>query len=378
MVVVALMHHAVVEAAAVVVGRRSGGLLVGNSSRLIAPRSFGHARRLPPYLFAAGAAAASPARALSTAAPSDAVNRFVKIVEVGPRDGLQNEKTLVPTTTKINLINALSATGLSAIEATAFVSPKWVPQMADNADVLRGITMLPGVSYPVLTPNVKGFQAAVAAGAREVAVFGAASESFSRKNINASISESLKRFEDVMKAAQVAGVPVRGYVSCVLGCPYEGPIAPTAVAQVSKTLLDMGCYEISLGDTIGVGTPGSMLRMLDEVEKAVPIQKLAVHCHDTYGQALANIFAALQRGVRVVDSSVAGLGGCPYAEGATGNAATEDVVYMLDGSGYETGVDLEKLVAVGLQISEDMGRATSSRAGLALQRKVKKAKANAK
>lgn len=286
-------------------------------------------------------------------------------MEVGPRDGLQNEKTLVPTATKIHLINSLTATGLSAIESTSFVSPKWVPQMADAAAVLGGITRRDGVVYPVLTPNLKGFSAALEAGATEVAVFGAASESFSRKNINASVKESLVRFEEVMNAARDAKVPVRGYVSCVVGCPYEGPIDPKATAEVSKILLDMGCYEISLGDTIGVGTPGSILRMLDEVEKVVPVSKLAVHCHDTYGQALANIYASLQRGVRVVDSSVAGLGGCPYAKGASGNVSTEDVVYMLHGSGYETGIDLDALVLVGNDICAQMGRTTSSRVGMA-------------
>ncbi|KAJ3309612.1 3-hydroxymethyl-3-methylglutaryl-CoA lyase [Blyttiomyces sp. JEL0837] len=241
--------------------------------------------------------------------------------------------------------------------------------MGDAATVFRGIKRLPGVSYPVLTPNLKGLESALAVGAEEVAIFGAASESFSQKNINTSIKESLSRFEEVTKKAADAGIKVRGYVSCVLGCPFEGPISPKAVADVAKALKDMGCYEVSLGDTIGVGTPGSMLKMLDEVEKVVPVGEIAVHCHDTYGQALANIYAALQRGVRVVDSSIAGLGGCPYAPGATGNVATEDVVYMLHGLGYKTGVNLEALALVGKEISEKMGRPTASRAGLALLRK---------
>ncbi|XP_053701147.1 hydroxymethylglutaryl-CoA lyase, mitochondrial [Synchiropus splendidus] len=285
----------------------------------------------------------------------------VKIVEVGPRDGLQNEKTLVPTETKIQLIDLLSESGLSVIEATSFVSPKWVPQMADQVEVMKGISRKPGVCYPVLTPNLKGFQAAVQAGAAEVAIFGAASELFSKKNINCSVDESLQRFDDVMKAAKEAGVPVRGYVSCVLGCPYEGKVSPDKVAYVARRLYSMGCYEVSLGDTIGVGTPGSMMEMLEAVSKEVPVHALAVHCHDTYGQALANILVALQMGVSVVDSSVAGLGGCPYAQGASGNVATEDVVYMLHGLGIETGVDLPKLMDAGAFICRSLNRRTSSK-----------------
>uniref|UniRef100_A0A3B3VEP5 hydroxymethylglutaryl-CoA lyase n=1 Tax=Poecilia latipinna TaxID=48699 RepID=A0A3B3VEP5_9TELE len=276
-----------------------------------------------------------------------ALPQTVKIVEVGPRDGLQNEKTVVPTEAKINLINMLSESGLPVIEATSFVSPKWVPQMADQVEVMQGISKKPGVSYPVLTPNLKGFQAAVSAGASEVAIFGAASELFSKKNINCSVEESLQRFEEVMKAAKEAAVPVRGYVSCVVGCPYE------------DRLYSMGCYEISLGDTIGVGTPGSMTKMLEAVTKEVPVSALAVHCHDTYGQALANILIALQ--VSVVDSSVAGLGGCPYAQGASGNVATEDVVYMLHGLGIKTGVDLSKLMDAGAFICRTINRKTSSK-----------------
>uniref|UniRef100_H3DHM2 hydroxymethylglutaryl-CoA lyase n=1 Tax=Tetraodon nigroviridis TaxID=99883 RepID=H3DHM2_TETNG len=285
----------------------------------------------------------------------------VKIVEVGPRDGLQNEKTIVPSETKIHLIDLLSASGLPVIEATSFVSPKWVPQMADQVEVMKGISRRPGVSYPVLTPNLKGFQAAVQAGASEVAIFGAASELFSKKNINCSVDESLQRFDEVMKAAKEAGVPVRGYVSCVLGCPYEGKVEPVKVAHVAKRLYAMGCYEISLGDTIGVGTPGSMRDMLEVVSREVPVSALAVHCHDTYGQALANILVALQMGVSVVDSSVAGLGGCPYAQGASGNVATEDVVYMLHGLGIQTGVDLSKVMDAGAFICRSLNRRTNSK-----------------
>ncbi|TSS85063.1 Hydroxymethylglutaryl-CoA lyase, mitochondrial [Bagarius yarrelli] len=285
----------------------------------------------------------------------------VKIVEVGPRDGLQNEKTIVPAEVKIHLIDMLSEAGLPVIEATSFVSPKWVPQMADQEEVMRGISRKPGVSYPVLTPNLKGYRAAVKAGAKEVAIFGAASELFSKKNINCSVEESLQRFQEVMSAAKQEGVPVRGYVSCVLGCPYEGKVSPIKVADVAKRLYAMGCYEISLGDTIGVGTPGSMAEMLEAVMKEVPVDALAVHCHDTYGQALANILIALQNGVSVVDSSVSGLGGCPYAQGASGNVATEDVVYMLQGLGIQTGVDLQKLIDAGSFICRSLSRRTSSK-----------------
>lgn len=285
----------------------------------------------------------------------------VKIVEVGPRDGLQNEKTIVPTETKIQLIDMLSETGLPVIEATSFVSPKWVPQMADQMEVMKGICKKPGVTYPVLTPNLKGFQAAMKAGASEIAIFGAASELFSKKNINCSVEESLQRFDEVMKAAKEADIPVRGYVSCVLGCPYEGKVAPEKVAHVAKRLYNMGCYEISLGDTIGVGTPGTMTLMLEAVTKEVPVKALAVHCHDTYGQALANILVALQMGISVVDSSVAGLGGCPYAQGASGNVATEDVVYMLHGLGIQTGVDMPKLIDAGAFICRTLNRKSSSK-----------------
>ena len=290
----------------------------------------------------------------------------VKIVEVGPRDGLQNEKQVVPTEIKIELIDRLAEAGLPVIEATSFVSPKWVPQMGDNSAVLQGIRRRPGVSYPALTPNLQGFDGAVQAGATEVAIFGAASESFSRKNINCSIAESLKRFEPVVSAASALEIPVRGYVSCVVGCPYEGNIAPEQVAAVAKTLYDMGCYEVSLGDTIGVGNPASIQRMLEACARAVPIGKLAGHYHDTYGMAIANIHASLQLGLAVFDSSIAGLGGCPYAKGASGNVATEDVVYLLQGLGIETGIDLAKLAAIGDWISSAINRPNGAKAGRAL------------
>ena len=257
----------------------------------------------------------------------------VRIVEVGPRDGLQNEKAIVPLAVKVELIDRLSATGLSVVEAGAFVSPKWVPQMADTAEVLAGIRRRPGVAYPVLVPNTRGLEQAIAAGVEEIAIFGAASEAFSARNINCTIAESLDRFRPVAEAALGQGIRVRGYVSCVLGCPYQGEVPVSEVARVSKALLDLGCYEISLGDTIGVGTAGKARALIEQVSKAVPLENLAVHFHDTYGQALANIHACLEAGVAVVDASVAGLGGCPYAKGASGNVATEDVVYLLNGLG---------------------------------------------
>ena len=293
----------------------------------------------------------------------------VRIVEVGPRDGLQNEPQSVATAVKVELIERLADAGLPAIEATAFVSPKWVPQMADHSEVLKTLRRKPGVSYPVLVPNMKGFEAAVAAGAEEIAVFGAASETFSRKNINASIAESLERFAPVAEAARAKGIRVRGYVSCVVGCPYEGAVKPEAVAEVAKQLAAMGCYEISLGDTIGVGTPGKVKRMLETVARAVPVERLAVHLHDTYGQALANLYAALELGVATADSSVAGLGGCPYAKGASGNVATEDVVYLLDGLGVETGVDLAKVYDAGRFICDALGREPASKVAKALASK---------
>jgi len=293
----------------------------------------------------------------------------VRIVEVGPRDGLQNEKGEVPTPVKLELIERLADCGLPAVEATAFVSPKWVPQMADHTEVLERIRRKPGVDYPVLTPNLKGFEEARDAGATEVAIFGAASEAFSKKNINCSIAESLDRFRPVAEAARAAGVRVRGYVSCVLGCPYEGEVKPDKVAEVAAALLEMGCYEVSLGDTIGVGTPGRTKAMIEACAKRVPIDRLAGHYHDTYGQALANIYASLELGVATFDASVAGLGGCPYAAGASGNVATEDVIYMLDGLGIRTGVDLGRLVGVGQWICGVLGREPATKAGRALAAK---------
>lgn len=291
----------------------------------------------------------------------------VRLVEMSPRDGLQNEPgPVIDTAIKTGLIDRLADCGLTHIESASFVSPKWVPQMGDAADVMAGINRKPGVRYSVLTPNLKGFENALAAGVDEVAVFGAASESFSQKNINCSIAESLDRFAPVMEAANKAGIPVRGYVSTVLGCPYEGDIAPQQVAKVAKALADMGCYEISLGDTIGVGTPLKAKRMLEAVASQVPVEKLAAHFHDTYGQALGNLYAVLEEGVAVIDASVAGLGGCPYARGASGNVATEDVLYLLNGLGISTGVDLDKLVATGDWISRQLKRHNGSKVGQAL------------
>lgn len=291
--------------------------------------------------------------------------KSIRIVEVGPRDGLQNESQTIDAATKVELIDRLAQCGLTTIEATSFVSPKWVPQLADAAQVYAGITKTTGVRFPVLVPNIKGFERAVAAGVREIAVFGAASEAFSQKNINCSIAESLQRFEPVMVAAKNHDIAVRGYVSCVLGCPYEGAIQPTAVATVAAELYAMGCYEISLGDTIGAGTPRAAANMLAECSQSIPIEKLAVHFHDTRGQALANLVACLDLGVSVIDSSVAGLGGCPYAQGATGNVATEDVVYMLHGMGFSTGIDLDRLIETGRFISRKLDRQNNSRVGRA-------------
>lgn len=285
----------------------------------------------------------------------------VRIVEVGPRDGLQNEKTFIATADKIELINRLSKTGLKTIEATSFVSPKWVPQMADAAEVFAGIEKHPGIGYPVLTPNLQGYQRAVDVGAKEVAVFTAASETFNRKNTNAGIDESLQRFAPVLEAAQKDGVKVRGYVSTVLGCPYQGEVPLDDVVRVARALHEMGCYEVSLGDTIGVGTPGKARAMLRAVAEAVPINALAIHFHDTYGQALANILACLEEGLTVVDAAVSGTGGCPYAQGASGNVASEDVVYMLHGLGVETGIDLDRLVETGQWLAGKLGRTTSSK-----------------
>ena len=285
----------------------------------------------------------------------------VRIVEVGPRDGLQNEKTLVPAAAKIELIDRLSATGLGSIEATSFVSPKWVPQLADAAEVYVGIAKRPGVRYPVLVPNAQGYERARAVGVDEIAVFTAASEAFNQRNVNATIAESLARFAPVIERARADGVAVRGYVSTVLGCPYQGDVPLADVVRVARELHAMGCYEISLGDTIGIGTPGKARTMLRAVAGEVPMGALAVHFHDTRGQALANILACIEEGVAVVDSSVSGTGGCPYAKGATGNVASEDVVYMLEGMGIATGIDLAKLIDTGLWLSSRLGRETSSR-----------------
>jgi hydroxymethylglutaryl-CoA lyase len=297
----------------------------------------------------------------------------VKIVEVGPRDGLQNESQLVPAAVKVALIDRLGMAGLKAIEAAAFVSPKWVPQMGDAAEVMASLPRRHGVSYPVLVPNLKGFEQALAAGVEEIAIFAAASEAFSQKNINCSIAESLERFRPVMEAARQNGIRVRGYVSCVAGCPYQGAVPPAAVAEVALRLAELGCHEISLGDTIGVGTPAAIRRMLDEVMLLLPVERLAGHYHDTYGMALANIYASLERGVAVFDASVAGLGGCPYAAGASGNVATEDVVYLMNGLGIETGVDLDRLVDAGAFICAELGRAPSSKVARAVLAKRRKA-----
>lgn len=297
------------------------------------------------------------------------VPKAVRVVEVGPRDGLQNEAKTVSTATKVALIERLADAGLKTIEAGSFVSPKWVPQMADTAAVIQALKRRAGVAYQVLVPNLKGFEAARAAKADEVAIFAAASETFSRSNINCSIAESIDRFVPVMDAAKAAGVRVRGYISCVVDCPYEGAVAPAAVTDVAARLLTLGCYEISLGDTIGSGTPARVVAVIEAVARRVPREKLAIHCHDTYGQALANILAALENGVATVDSSVAGLGGCPYAPGAAGNVASEDVVYMLDGLRIEHGIDLAKLAAAGRFISDALGREPASKCAKALATK---------
>jgi isopropylmalate/homocitrate/citramalate synthase len=290
----------------------------------------------------------------------------VKIIEVGVRDGLQNESIPVPTQVKLELINKLIASGVSVIEATSFVSPKWVPQMADHQQILEGLPKNRNISFPVLTPNMKGFENAVNAGAKEVAVFAAASESFSQKNINCSIDESIARFEPIFEAAQQQGIKVRGYVSCVLGCPYEGDISIDKVTQVANKLYQSGSYEISLGDTIGVGTPHKTKDLINSVAKFIPIDNIAVHFHDTYGQALTNIYAALELGIKNIDTSVAGLGGCPYAKGASGNVATEDVIYMLNGLGIDSGINLDKLVDAGDYISQFLKRVNNSKVAKAI------------
>ncbi|KAA0943803.1 MULTISPECIES: hydroxymethylglutaryl-CoA lyase [unclassified Pseudomonas] len=285
----------------------------------------------------------------------------VRLVEVGPRDGLQNEAQPISVDDKVRLVDALSAAGLGYIEVGSFVSPKWVPQMAGSSEVFARIQRKPGVTYGALAPNLRGFEDAMAAGVKEVAVFAAASEAFSQRNINCSISESLERFAPIMASAKQHGITVRGYVSCVLGCPYEGQIAPEQVAAVARELYAMGCYEVSLGDTIGTGTAGATRRMFEVVGAQVPRDKLAGHFHDTYGQAIANVYASLQEGIQVFDSSIAGLGGCPYAKGASGNVATEDVLYLLNGLGIETGIDLDQLLLAGQQICTVLGRPTGSR-----------------
>ena len=290
----------------------------------------------------------------------------VRIVEVGPRDGLQNEKRALPTATKLELIERLVAAGLRDIEATSFVSPKWVPQMADHVEIMRGLVRHAEVNYPVLTPNLKGFEAAVAEGAKEVAVFASASEGFSQRNINCSIDESIDRFVPVFEAARRLGVKVRGYVSCAVACPYDGAVAPGKVADVAARLHELGSYEVSVADTIGTATPAAVLAMLEAVGKRVPVTQLAGHYHDTYGMAVANVHASYGFGVRVFDSSVAGLGGCPYAKGATGNVATEDVVYLLNGLGAETGIDLDALVDCGAWISRVLSRESGSRVARAM------------
>ncbi|VXC63390.1 3-hydroxy-3-isohexenylglutaryl-CoA/hydroxy-methylglutaryl-CoA lyase [Pseudomonas sp. 8Z] len=287
--------------------------------------------------------------------------KSVRLVEVGPRDGLQNEKQTISVSDKVRLVDDLTAAGLSYVEVGSFVSPKWVPQMAGSAEVFASIGRQPGVTYAALTPNLKGFEAALDAKVEEVAVFAAASEAFSQKNINCSIADSLQRFVPLLEAAKAANIRVRGYVSCVLGCPYEGDVTPQQVASVARELYTMGCYEVSLGDTIGTGSAGKTRAMFEVVSRDIPRDKLAGHFHDTYGQALANIYASLLEGIHVFDSSVAGLGGCPYAKGATGNVASEDVLYLLQGLGIETGVDMDTLIAAGQRICDKLGKANGSR-----------------
>ncbi|KAL0099585.1 hypothetical protein PUN28_019776 [Cardiocondyla obscurior] len=296
------------------------------------------------------------------------IDGFVKIVEVGPRDGLQNEKKIVPMEVKVEFINRLSSTGLRSIEATSFVSPKWVPQMADNSRVFGEINKKDGVSYPVLVPNLKGLESAVAAGVKEIAVFGAASETFSKTNTNCSIKDSVKNFKTVVEEAKKHGIKSRGYISCIVGCPYEGETKPSVTAYLASVMLDLGCYEVSLGDTIGVGSPRKIKRVLNELRHVSfnDMTCYALHCHDTYGQALVNVHTGLNDGIRVFDSSVAGLGGCPYAAGASGNVATEDLLYFLREEGLETGVDFDKVVEIGDYISKELGRVNQSKVGVAM------------
>jgi hydroxymethylglutaryl-CoA lyase len=293
----------------------------------------------------------------------------VKIVEVGPRDGLQNEAKTVPAEVKITLIEKLVDAGLPVVESGAFVSPRWVPQMATSSEVFSGVEKRAGVSYPMLVPNLKGLEAALDAGVEEISGFAAASETFSQKNTNCTIAESLERFRQVTEKAIAENLKIRGYISCALGCPYEGEVSMDTVAEIARQLLDLGCYEISLGDTIGVGTPVKAQAMVERVREVVPVEQIAAHFHDTYGQGLANLHAVLQSGIAVIDSSVAGLGGCPYAKGASGNVATEDVLYMLDGMNIDTGVDMQKLLEAGQYINQFLGRESASRAALALSKK---------
>jgi hydroxymethylglutaryl-CoA lyase len=293
----------------------------------------------------------------------------VRIVEVGPRDGLQNEKKTIPVSTKIKLIEMLVDAGLNYIEAGSFVNPKWIPQMADSAEVFSGISRKSGITYAALVPNLQGYERAIQVGANEVAIFAAASEAFSQKNINCSIAESIKRFDILISAAKAQQIPVRGYISCVAGCPYSGDVNPTLVARIARDLFDMGCHEISLGDTIGVGTANQIKRIIDSVAQEIAIEKIAVHMHDTYGQALANVYASLEMGISVIDSSIAGLGGCPYAAGASGNLATEDLVFLLDGLGLEHGIDLQKLIQAGNFISTQLDKLTQSKVAKAFSQK---------
>jgi len=293
----------------------------------------------------------------------------VKIVEVGPRDGLQNESVTVPAEIKVQLVELLADAGLPVIEVGAFVSPKWVPQMATSSDVFTQISKRPEISYPMLVPNLKGLELAHAAGVQEIALFAATTETFSLTNTNCSIAESIERFNAVIDAALALDIKVRGYISCVLGCPYEGEVSADIVLMLAEKMFARGCYEVSLGDTIGVGTAGAARALVEKLARELPVEQLAAHFHDTYGQALANIHAVLQSGVSVIDSSVAGLGGCPYAKGATGNVATEDVVYMLEGMGIDTGVDMDKLLEAGKFISDFLGREPVSRAATALLRR---------
>lgn len=297
---------------------------------------------------------------------------FVKVVEVGPRDGLQNERKVVPTQVKIDFIDKLSTTGLRSIEVTSFVSPKWIPQMADNAQVFRQIKRRRGISYPVLVPNLKGLEGAIATGVKEIAVFAAASEAFSKTNTNCSIEESVKNFKTVIEEAKKHDIRIRGYVSCIIDCPYEGETKPVITARLASTMLDCGCYEVSLGDTIGTGVPRKIERVLNELRHVAwnNMSYYALHCHDTYGQALVNIYTGLKNDVRVFDSSVAGLGGCPYAAGASGNVATEDLLYFLQGQGLETGIDLNKIVEIGDFISKQLDRSNQSKTGIAMLAKI--------